>query len=67
MTAHENKFTVIFEKAGGIGIEMSVKGENLTPEQAYDYVVSKQPWRVREDIKDGVYKVSIIGDISNVY
>lgn len=61
----ENIFTVIFTKPEGMSIEMAVKREGLTPEQAYEYVVSKQRRRVREAIEDGEYIVTIIPDVNN--
>lgn len=62
----ENIFTVIVHKPGSGNIEMAVKREGLTQEQAYEYVVSKLRKREREAIHDGEYTVDIVADVNNI-
>lgn len=61
-----NIFTVIIHRPGCGCIEMAVKREGLTREQAYEYVVSKLRKREREALQDGEYTVEIIADVNNM-
>lgn len=59
-----NTYTVTI-KDGSINHIMSAKGDGMTEAEAIRYVVSKQPWRVREAVEAGELEIVVTGDINN--